>query len=201
MFHINPSTTFRIRFIRGIALSPITLGIEDHEDFRIMAADGRYTKPFSVRHIQVGSGQRFDILLRTKSTAELAIIGRTSFWIQLETRYRPTRVTLYALLQSPADSPSFMESFPLGAPLNLPEDVFKWLKYSFEPLTPNQFPSAVKVIWRIFLVNDQIRDGIKRSINNRTWSDIFKREPYLFNIYNHDEAAIPSYDNAIKYGG
>ncbi len=84
---VEPDKTYRLRFIGGTALSFVTLAIEGHEQLTIIEADGSYTKPVSTSYLQIGSGQRFSVLLRTKSHRELS---KEQFFIQIETRGRPT---------------------------------------------------------------------------------------------------------------
>ncbi|KKY18288.1 putative multicopper oxidase type 1 [Diplodia seriata] len=93
---VDPAKTYRLRFIGAVALSFITLSIEDH-NVTVIEADGAYTQPLEVPFVQVGGGQRYSALLNTSSCADLPA-GRTQFYIQLETRDRPSGLTTYAVL-------------------------------------------------------------------------------------------------------
>jgi L-ascorbate oxidase len=89
IFNVEPDKTYRLWFIGSTALSFISLAFEDYTDLSIIEADGTYTKPFLTPYLQVGTGQRFSVLFKTKSVAELKAAGKTDFWIQLENRERP----------------------------------------------------------------------------------------------------------------
>ncbi|KAI1822467.1 L-ascorbate oxidase [Xylaria intraflava] len=96
---VAPGKTYRFRFIGGTTISYVQIGIEGHTNLTVISADGYYTKPVQVDHIQLGSGQRFDVLLTTKSKDELTAEGRTQYWIRYETRGRSPGLEGYALLQ------------------------------------------------------------------------------------------------------
>ncbi|TGJ84625.1 hypothetical protein E0Z10_g4152 [Xylaria hypoxylon] len=96
---VDPGKTYRFRFIGGATISFIQLGIEGHTNLTIISADGYYTKPAQVDHIQIGGGQRFDTLITTKSEDQLSAEGRNQYWIRYETRGRSPALQGYALLQ------------------------------------------------------------------------------------------------------
>lgn len=96
---VEPEKTYRLRFIGANALSFLALGIEEH-NLTIIEADGAYTEEIEVSFLQIGGGQRYSALLKTWSCEELAshADGRSQFWIQIETRDRPTEMITYAIL-------------------------------------------------------------------------------------------------------
>ncbi|KAI1193777.1 L-ascorbate oxidase [Nemania serpens] len=96
---VEPSKTYRFRFVGAATISFIQAGIESHSNLTIISADGYYTKPVQVDHIQLGGGQRFDVLITAKSEAELSAEGRDQYWIRYETRGRSPSLEGYALLQ------------------------------------------------------------------------------------------------------
>ncbi|KAF2968172.1 laccase [Xylaria multiplex] len=96
---VDPGKTYRFRFIGGASISFIQLGIEGHTNLTIISADGSYTKPAQVDHIQIGGGQRFDPLITTKSEDQLSAEGKNQYWIRYETRGRTPGLQGYALLQ------------------------------------------------------------------------------------------------------
>ncbi|GAW13542.1 hypothetical protein ANO14919_029290 [Xylariales sp. No.14919] len=96
---VDPGKTYRFRFIGGATISFIQLGIEGHTNLTVISADGYYTKPAQVDHIQVGGGQRFDTLITMKSADQLSAEGRNQYWIRYETRGRSPGLQGYALLQ------------------------------------------------------------------------------------------------------
>ncbi|RYP42200.1 hypothetical protein DL767_000364 [Monosporascus sp. MG133] len=88
---VIPGTTYRVRFASPAALAHIILDIEDHTDLTVIEADGRYTKPAKTDHIQLGSGQRFSVLLTTKSPRELGADGKGGeYWINYRTPDGPS---------------------------------------------------------------------------------------------------------------
>ncbi|RYO82725.1 hypothetical protein DL766_002342 [Monosporascus sp. MC13-8B] len=83
---VIPGMTYRVRFASLAALSFTILEIEGHTDLTVIEADGRYMKPAKTDRIQLGSGQRFSILLTTKSPSELAADGKGGeYWINYRT--------------------------------------------------------------------------------------------------------------------
>jgi L-ascorbate oxidase len=221
VIEVEPDKVYRIRAVGGQALSLITFAIEDHEDLSVIAADASYTQEAVTDRIQIASGQRFDFLLRTKSEVDLQRLGKSKFWVQLETRYRPTNVTSYALLsyKTPLALNRTTPSSPPTTPrLTITNDIQGWLEYALEPFSPNEFPSAEEVTRQVFISSDNLitNSGVSWSVNNRTWTESDEHlndtaynitsssvgMPYLVNIYVLGEAAIPNYDLAVqKYGG
>ncbi|PHH84192.1 hypothetical protein CDD83_2340 [Cordyceps sp. RAO-2017] len=67
VIRVEPGKTYRLRFVGATALSLALLAFEDHARLDIIQADGGYTKPRAVDMVQIGSGQRYDALLRTKT--------------------------------------------------------------------------------------------------------------------------------------
>ncbi|KAI0150495.1 L-ascorbate oxidase [Xylariaceae sp. FL1272] len=175
VFTVEPGLTYRFRFVGATVISFVQVGIEEHTNLTVIAADGYYTKPAAVDHIQIGSGQRYDVLFTTKSEAELVAEGRDQYWIRFENRGRATDLSGYALLQyerpSSSDATSKREltiplsSRPFGrldrglearaghelphkSPVTLPPDgqLTDWLEYTLEALNPKeQFPTLSEV--------------------------------------------------------
>ncbi|RYP47291.1 hypothetical protein DL768_006632 [Monosporascus sp. mg162] len=102
---VIPGTTYRVRFASPAALAHIILDIEGHTDLIVIEADGRYTMPAKTDHIQLGSGQRFSVLLTTKSPSELWADGNGGeYWINFRTPDGPNGSYLSgrALLKNPS---------------------------------------------------------------------------------------------------
>ncbi|KAL9054231.1 MAG: hypothetical protein Q9162_004264 [Coniocarpon cinnabarinum] len=198
VIEVEPDKTYRLRVIGGVAMADWSFAFENHTDLQIVGADGRYTKPVDVQWIQASSGQRFEVLLHTKSVEELAsdCEGQTDFWIQLEDRYRPTVVTGYALLRyvntsltcatpacyQPGTSRTSLPSVPSPIPnitAMIPpvsDNVTNtWLEYALTPLNESSnadFPTADQVTRRLYLSNVQtfFPDGqTPFMVNNHTW--------------------------------
>lgn len=95
-FDVEPDTTYRVRVIGATAISLVTFAVEDYDNLTIIETDSSYVYPVEADHIQVDSGQRFSFILHTKSTSDLQ--GKTSSWIQFETRAGEGVVTAWAKL-------------------------------------------------------------------------------------------------------
>ncbi|KAI0122379.1 putative multicopper oxidase [Daldinia grandis] len=180
---VEPSTTYRVRFVGGTAISFVHFGIEGHPNLTVIAADGLYSKPAVTDHIQIGSGQRFDVLLTTKSEEELVADGKNGqYWFRFESRGRPEDMGGYALLQYSTDSSTAkarrnavrehrspnlrdgkhkgkLPKFPDKPPVTLPPDgslIPKWLEYTLEPLkVSSPFPTLEEVTRTLYITVSQ----------------------------------------------
>lgn len=217
---VKPGKKYRFRAIGGVALSPLAFALEDHEDLSIISIDGAYTKPAKTNLIEMAGGQRYDFLLKTKSKKWLKSQGKSSFWIQIETRYRPINTTFYAILDYETDlhlNTTIPSSPPDVKPVHIPYDLEDWMAYTFEPLYDNDFPSADMVTREVYMNSIQIQSplGSFSTFNNHTWTEEDQHEggtaatdvhmtantPYLIDIYRRGEKAIPDYDTAVKEHG
>ncbi|KEF57337.1 L-ascorbate oxidase [Exophiala aquamarina CBS 119918] len=212
---VKPGTTYRLRFISGTALSLVTLGIEEHDNLTIIEADGDYTKPWSTDHLQLGSGQRFSILLRTKTEAELASATKMSYWLRYESRDRPTNVTGYALLQYDLPGSDLPSILPATNPVTLSGNVTNWAEYSLESLQETEpFPTLAEVTRTVTITMRQvIREGayVNNTINgtlewaqsNLVWQTEEREAnnslPYLVQVYLTGQT--PNYTAALQNGG
>jgi L-ascorbate oxidase len=197
---VEPDKTYRLRFIGGTALSFVTLAIEGHEQLTIIEADGSYTKPVNTSYLQIGSGQRFSVLLRTKSRRELS---KEQFFMQIETRCRPTLTRSYAVLNY-AGTENKVLSSPPEPPLTLPNTTLGWLDYKLESLMPDpDFPLSTEVTRRITIRTHQMitNSSIVWAQDNSPWLDTFPSEPYLVSLYKNDGLEFPSLERALGNGG
>lgn len=196
VIEVEPSKTYRFRFIGGVALADINLAFEDHDKLTVVAADAGYTKPFDTDHLQAASGQRFDVLFTTKSLADLQVDGKTKtdYSVQLQTMYRPTIVQGNAILRykttpntcctglacyvpgasRPAPPPYTDTPKNISSLLPLVGDTTTntWLEYALAPLVPNNFPAAKDVTRRLYLTNLQVQLADKQipfEVNNHSW--------------------------------
>jgi L-ascorbate oxidase len=150
---VEPGKTYRLRFVSATALSFVMLGIESHSNLTIIEADGQYTKPVETDHIQLGSGQRFSALLKTKTQEELDADGKSLYWIRYENRDRPTNISGYALLEYKKGCEKRAEKetidLPVTSPVILTRNVSQytsWLENTLEPLYElDTFPTASEV--------------------------------------------------------
>jgi L-ascorbate oxidase len=207
--NVKPDTTYRFRWIGGTAISLVTLGIEDHDNFTIIEADGAYSKPYETDHLQVATGQRFSLLFRTKSAAELEELGKTSFWVRYESRERPANATGYALLNYEVPDADIPQVLPDTSPVTLPARVYDWLEYALEPYdaTIDPFPTeptrtvTIQVNQEGIYINRTFRSQLEWANNGLVWKTSNVQTPYLVSIYQNGAASVPNYDAALANGG
>ncbi|TLD05506.1 uncharacterized protein PgNI_09088 [Pyricularia grisea] len=210
LIKVKPDKTYRMRFIGGTAMSLVVMAFEDHHDLTIIEADGSYTKAASTDRLQVGSGQRYSILLKTKSAKDVASANKTNFWIQYETRGRPTNVTGWALIQY--DLPDQAEAtLPATLPSNpvttIPDNPSTWMEYTLQPLQDSvrqKFPKLSEVTRTIYLnVKQVVVDGnvVNGSVNGSIqWAQAAKNvPPILIGIIT--TGISPSRDAALANDG
>ena len=198
---VKPGKTYRFRFVGATAISMVKLGIEGHPKLDVIEADGSYTKPYTIDHIQVSSGQRLDALIHTKSAAELG--NKTDYVIQFETRERPTIYTGFAILRYPSSGPKITTA-PTVAPLQLPNITYNYLEYALEPLHPNNFPTASEVTRRIHVTMAQIKESLTIwQLDGLNWTESTPKNtpPYLVSIYKNGPKAMPNYTAALANSG
>lgn len=125
---VKPGTTYRLRVIGATALSFVQVGVEGHADtfeadkggLEIIEADGAYTQRLKTGFLQVGSGERYSLLLTTKGEEEVRRRVRDlgakgpegtelkegekgrdgrDYYVQIETRDRPNVTVSYAIVR------------------------------------------------------------------------------------------------------
>lgn len=214
---VQPNSVYRLRFIGAVSLSYAALGVANHTDLQIIEADGSYTKPHNVSFLQIGSGQRFSALLKTKSCDELKHLKQLDYYIQVESRERPANVTNYAILRYTNDCHLSEQSFknistttyPATKAISLPPTVNGYLDYALQPLKPNKFPSASCVTRRVVINVQQVLDGWAAwQDSNVTWDEsaatfphTTPSQPYLVSLYKNQTAYLPDHSAAVKNGG
>ena len=202
---VEPGKTYRFRFIGSTAISTVSLGIEGHSKLDVISADGHYTKRATVDHMQVSSGQRFEVLFSTKTTEELA--GKTDYIIQFETKDRPSLYTGFGVLRYSKAAPTITTA-PAQKPLSLPNNTYDYLEYTLQPLTPNGFPSFKEVTRRVYVTNQQLlQSQTIWQLNGLNWTEDSAKTanantpPYLVDIYKYGPSAMPNYTAALaNYG-
>lgn len=212
---VDPGKTYRLRFIGGTALSFVSLKFEGHDSLQVIEADGQYTKPYETSYLQFGSGQRYSVLLKTKTKLQLAQDrknGRkTAYAMQFKTLERPTTLTSYGALNyvrytTPLTSP------PAKAPLVLPNTTLGFLD-DLAPYTDNDMPSAHEVTRTVTL--DVI--SLNRSLTSHNlhatpqyiwtidqhtpWTEQYPTTPYLVALYENKTNVLPNYTYALEHGG
>lgn len=205
---VEPGKTYRFRFIGGTALSFVSLGFEDH-DMVLIEADGGYVKPVNISYLQIGSGQRFSVLVTTKPRKDLA---KSQFFMQMETRDRPTLTRSYAILQytHPTSKRTPLPlsprlTLPTGPPpLTLPSITYGWLDHQLLSLSPDpSFPTSSEVTRRITIRTHQIigNGSIVWAQDDSPWIESFPKEPYLVSLYKHHRSSFPSLSRATAHQG
>lgn len=117
------SVDLRLRLIGSQTLSYTSIGILGHAstnlgDFSLIAADGTYINPISnLSFIEIAPGQRYDVLFRSKSAAEVEQIGQTGcYWIRMESRWRDPPSGGWGILAYPSCTSIVLESFTSNGP-------------------------------------------------------------------------------------
>lgn len=222
VIEVDPGKTYRFRYIAATALSYAAFAFENHTDLQIIEADGSYTKPYSTPLLQVGSGQRFSSLFRAKSCAELEAFRKLDFYLQMESRDRPTNVASYAVLRyrntcdnlrhrHEHDLHVSTTALPSRRPVDLPPTIEGFLDYKLEPLFANDFPSSAEVSRRIFVyAQQQVDRYVLWTDNDVSWTDdhvekspynISPSEPYLVSLYKNASKYLPNYEASLaNYG-
>ncbi|PBP16992.1 hypothetical protein BUE80_DR012251 [Diplocarpon rosae] len=198
---VQPGKTYRLRIIGGTALTFATFAIEGHDTMTVIEADGSYTEPFDTAHIQIGSGQRYSVLLTTKLNPE-----KSTYMIQFETRDRPAVTRSFAVLNYGAPSPPTIFYPPAVAPLTLPPTDTEFLDYKLCPHHLNQhmaeMPQASEVTRTVVMTVHQRVDGRTTWVqNNFPWDETVPDEPYLISMYRNDAADFPSMERALANDG
>ncbi|KAK0616770.1 multicopper oxidase-domain-containing protein [Immersiella caudata] len=205
---VEPDKTYRFRIIGAMGLSFLTMGFEGHDNLTIIQVDGaEYNQPAHTDHIQFGPGQRFDLLFKTKTQEELDADGKSTYFLQWETRDSEDPVTVrgYAVLRykSSAEIPGA----PAEPVIALPEQVGDWMEYTFLPLFPdrNKAPTADEVTRRVIvdvdLVQDSVTGRVVWELAHLSWTEDTYQTPALVDIYQRGQDAVPNYDAALKNFG
>ncbi|KAF4460543.1 L-ascorbate oxidase [Fusarium albosuccineum] len=215
---VDPGKTYRLRLIGATALSLVKLGIEHHDELKVIEADGAYTKPVTIDHSQVSSGQRFSYLLKTKSAKHVCKGGRSQFWIRYESRDRPTQINGYALLKYRCyGSQHLPAQLPASPPVTLPNATNDYLEYALEGLHEREgykFPRLDEVTRTVTIQINQIlttgryengtlNGTVAWAQNGLPWKESVQAEinqvPYLIKVYQTGQT--PNYTRALEHGG
>ncbi|KAJ5575426.1 hypothetical protein N7450_009325 [Penicillium hetheringtonii] len=198
---IKPGLSYRLRFIGATALSFVSLAIESH-DVSIIEADGHYTKQLNTSFLQIGSGQRYSVLLTAKSEVELKKAKKRHYYIQITTLARPKTLTNFAVLQYSGQYKADLKTVPSPPPLPVAKIVEGWLDYELEPLHPNHdFPRLEEVTRRIIIdVHQNVSDHTIWLQNGYDWVENFAQSPYLVDIYNGKLNTDGTYQRALSRG-
>ncbi|KAL7947719.1 multicopper oxidase [Trichoderma barbatum] len=222
VIEVDPGKTYRFRYVGATALSYAAFAFENHTNLEIIEADGGYTRPYTTPLLQIGSGQRFSSLFSTKTCAELATFRKLDFYLQMESRDRPTNVASYAVLRYRNVCANMRHrhlhdlhvpttALPRRRPVDLPPTIEGFLDYKLEPLFPNDVPSSEEVSRRIFVhAQQQVNRYVLWTDNGVSWTDdgfdhspynISPAEPYLVSLYKNASKYLPDYEASVaNYG-
>ncbi|KAK4212463.1 putative L-ascorbate oxidase [Rhypophila decipiens] len=205
---VDAGKTYRFRFIGGTSLSLVAAAFEGHGNMTVIQVDGsEYSQPVSTDHMQVGVGQRFDVLFKTKTAEELQADGnRMTYYVQMQTLDSPRSFVGYAVLRYSQDAK--IPAVPANPVVDIPtgEATWNWMEYTLQPLQPDQsdFPSADEVTRRVTIDVGLVslpNGKIEYQFNKLSWFESTYTSPLLVDIYLRGEAAVPNYEAAIKNGG
>lgn len=219
VLEVEPGKTYRFRFVGATSLAFSVIAFEGHDTLTVIAVDGgQYTQPAVTERMQIGSGQRFDVLFKTKTQAELDAAGKTDFYIQFETRDRPSVYQGFGVLRyTSASCPGGKEEeeeeapplakAPATPPFNLTTKVYDWLERTLQPLEPDpDFPTLQEVTRRIVIDAVQLLDPVTGQtiwqLNGLNWNEVVAYQvPLLVDIYLRGEEAVPDYEAALANHG
>ncbi|KAF4976654.1 hypothetical protein FZEAL_6716 [Fusarium zealandicum] len=223
---VEPGKRYRVRVIGATALSMVKLGIEDHEKLEVIEADGSYTQPVEIDHVQVSSGQRFSYLLSTKPAEDVCTEEqggqesqkKSQFWIRYESRDRPKEITGYALLRYRCPQMEHLSSpLPASEPLTLPNATSNYLEYALQPLSElegHRFPRLSEVTRTVTIqinqvlttgkyVNGTLNGTLVWVQNGHEWrektQEAINQVPYLIRVY--ESGQVPNYTLALENDG
>lgn len=202
---VEAGKTYRFRFIGSTSLSHSVVAFEYHPNLTVISVDGgEYTQPATTERIQLGSGQRFDILFKAKTAEELAAEGKSDYFIQFETRDRPALYRGYGLLRYNTSAP---RPAPPAEPLvTISNTTYDWLENTLTPLIPHaDFPTLAEVTRRVVIDAVQLIDPNTQQwvwrLNNLSWTEATARTPLMVDIYERGQAAVPDFDAAVANDG
>ncbi|PFH61463.1 hypothetical protein XA68_17294 [Ophiocordyceps unilateralis] len=223
---VEPGKMYRLRMIGATAISVVKLGIEDHSNLTVIEADGSYTEPTEIDHMQLAPGQRFSYRLQAKSAAEIDRMNKTEFWVRYESRERPESIQGYALLRYRMDKcekpPRPKSQLPDKSPIELSTTTNDYLEYQLQPASQQErqkFPRLSEVTRTVTIqINQMLTSGeyvdgkLQGSLvwvqNGSPWKEDVQAEanqmPYLITVYTANEAdnvTMPNYERALENGG
>eukprot|EP00178_Gracilaria_changii_P014574 TRINITY_DN40_c0_g1_i3.p1 TRINITY_DN40_c0_g1~~TRINITY_DN40_c0_g1_i3.p1 ORF type:complete len:481 (-),score=74.82 TRINITY_DN40_c0_g1_i3:1563-3005(-) len=170
---VEPSTTYRLRIVGASSLAFINFNIDAHS-LRMVEAETTLLKPFNTRFLDVGPGQSFSALLRTKSLSQLRKTRRNNglFWMQTNIRHRSSGPRGLAILRYSTNSGA---KEPLRRPPTPPEkDDITWsLMHArrFRSRTRTKLPAANRTFVFLGTQNQLPNERLVWALNNITYVD------------------------------
>ncbi|XP_055354086.1 uncharacterized protein LOC129599788 [Paramacrobiotus metropolitanus] len=213
---LEMNRTYRVRFIGGMAYSQVYVTFEEHVNLVLVEVDGRYVMPHVIDHLEITSGQRYSVILFSKSREELTRSDgsvKNRFWIQMETRSPDNNTLLYTILHYKTDYlPVDKFTLPVTPPLVLPNETFAakgWLEDKLEQLNKNPsnpLPHLEEVTRRVYVHVQEIINFMPPVVNSHfeqdglPWYENTPMEPYLVTLYKN-ATKFPDYERALQNGG
>lgn len=214
--NVEPGKTYRLRFIGATGLSFVSMKFQGHQNnMQVIEADGQYTKPYKTHYLQIGSGQRYSVLLKTKTMKELAADrkkGIGNYMMQFKTLDRPEVHLGYAVLNYPGHT-EHIASPPSKPPLKVPDTTLGFLDdlVPFSNATPMPPDSAVSrtVTLDVIAINRSLTtDNLGAtpqyvwSVDKHTpWTLAYPQVPYLVALYKDQQKYLPNYTYALDNDG
>ena len=164
-----------------------------------------YTDKHNTSFIQIGSGQRFSVLLHTQSKP-----NKQQYFLQLETRERDNLTRSYAVINygPPFNSSNLLFYPPTSPPLTLPPTDISFLDYQLRPhysptYSSRDLPTAAEVTRRVNItVHLSEPDGALIYLEDGyTWNEGLLKEPYLVSLYKNDSVEWPCMARALNNSG
>lgn len=103
LLDVEPEKIYRLRIVGAATLTYLTMGIFDH-NLTIVEAETSFVEPISVDAIDIGPGQSYSVILRTKSVVELKRSRLDGFFsIKFIARLRNCSISSVAFLRYRSD--------------------------------------------------------------------------------------------------
>lgn len=199
---VEPEKTYRLRIVGAATLTYLTMGIFDH-NLTIVEAETSLVDPITVNAIDIGPGQSYSVILRTKSVTELKRSRSDGlFSIKFMARLRNCSISGVAFLQYRADSLKRSRSVPLPSEQDFPPPPFlpaiddvEWSLSQARSLKSSSESRSSKD------VNNEVPKNANRTIvihsNEMTFSD--GRVRWVVNNISFAVPGTPAL-HAVKFG-
>ncbi|XP_018443816.2 L-ascorbate oxidase-like [Raphanus sativus] len=87
ILRVKPNSVYRLRIASTTSLASLNLAVEGHQ-LEVIEADGNYVTPFTVKDIDIYSGETYSVLLRTHNPSP-----PRKYWISVGVRGRKPNTT------------------------------------------------------------------------------------------------------------
>lgn len=180
---VEPDTTYRLRLVGASSLAFLNFGIE-HHPMSVVEAETTPLRPYRAHFLDVGSGQSYSVLVRTKSREELAAIPSNNglFWMQLNIRHRKSGPIGRAILRY--SNHSTQARYPTRpVPRSPGRNDMEWSLREVrkqKALTSSPLPVATRTISVLGTQNKQADGRIVWGINNISYVE--PKTPVLHSV-------------------